>query len=494
MTDHLGSVRVTIAEAVRERASLNLDRLTQEHFFSRLFVQDETLWQTKDRAEARIRMGWVDAPETGEFCITAAETARDMLLRQGVERFVLCGMGGSSLGPEMLAREAGVALAVLDSTDPRAVRAALEYPRETAVIVSSKSGTTVETRSHLAAFERAFADAGISPADRIIVVTDPGSDLANYANHNGYRLILADPNVGGRFSVLTAYGLVPAVLAGVNARVLLSDAHDVKAQLTSDTATNPAALVAAAAVELKSALLFGAVQNRCGFIDWIEQLVAESTGKDGVGVLPVTLPPGMSVQQSKSIDVVGPLGARILTWEVATAAMGWLLDVNPFDQPDVERSKAAARGLLSESVFDPDNWGRIDSAKEVSQQLTDRVSDASYIAIQVFGVSDTHSALRLQAHLMVRFGLPVTFGTGPRFLHSTGQLHKGGPRNGLFLQISPPDTFREDVQIPGQRFSFGELLLAQAQGDAEVLAETGQSVICTTASTSELLDAFTSQV
>lgn len=486
---------LNIDSALDRATSVLIDRLVRERFASRLFEHDLTLWHREHRAEAAQRLGWLDAPRSAILAIERGEQLKIALNAEGVNRYVLCGMGGSSLGPEMLAKYAGVELHILDSTDPVAVRSALHELNRTAIIVSSKSGTTVETRSHLAAFERAFMDAGIAPASRIVIITDPESELAEYASSQGYELVLADPNVGGRFSVLTAYGIVPVTIAGANLRSVVVDAQDALTILATDSAKNPAMAVAAAAIELADGLMFSAERNSFGLGDWVEQLVAESTGKAGVGVLPVVLPKTTSVvDESISLDLSGSLGEVIFTWEVATAAMGWLLDVNPFDQPDVERSKTAARALLSTSKITSDDshaeTSDALSAAEIVGSLHRHAVDNGYLAIQIFGSADNRLAQELQHRATAELHVPVTLGWGPRFLHSTGQLHKGGPKRGTFLQILVRREGAEDLSIPGQDFTFAQLLHAQAMGDATVLRETGQHVLQTSLNLEELLEAF----
>jgi glucose-6-phosphate isomerase len=280
-------------------------------------------------------------------------------------------MGGSSLAPEVITRTAGVELTVLDTTDPGAVRRALADRLErTVVVVSSKSGSTVETDSQRRAFEAAFRDADIEPGERIIVVTDNGSSLAELAEESGYRRVfLADSSVGGRYSALTAFGLVPSALAGVDVSALLDEAAAVAPQLVADDPANPALVLGAAlgggvSRGRDKVALADAGSGIVGFADWAEQLIAESTGKDGTGLLPVAvdgvdapeirwpasdvLPAllGPTHAGSPGVAVSGPLGAQMLLWEFATVVAGRIIGINPFDQPDVESAKKAARGLL----------------------------------------------------------------------------------------------------------------------------------------------------
>lgn len=491
-------ISAEVPASIEAEVQAGIGKLLSAKFASRLYDQDVTLWLEDDRPEASIRMNWMRAPGDAGALLTRGSQLRERLHHAGVRSIVLCGMGGSSLGPEMLAREAAVDLRILDSTDPVAVSAAMTDLQDTAVIVSSKSGSTVETRSHLAAFEHAYSEAGISAQDRIVVITDPGSALADYASDQGYELVLADPHVGGRFSVLTAYGLIPATIAGANLQAIVADAQAALPLLCSDSDRNPALALAAGAVALRASMTIESADNRYGLGDWIEQLVAESTGKHGVGVLPVILPEGLTPpSHAPAVRWQGSLGATILMWEVATAAMGWLLNVNPFDQPDVERSKVAVRALLHH--VDADESGTsvttaaLLSSSEVKQRLEQTVTSDCYIALQMFGVQDKVLTHELHRAISEHFGVPVTLGWGPRFLHSTGQLHKGGPARGVFLQVRVTRTKETDLGIPNEDFTFATLLEAQAEGDAQVLEETGQCVLKTRAGMSELVAEFASR-
>ncbi|HEY0260547.1 MAG TPA: glucose-6-phosphate isomerase, partial [Lacisediminihabitans sp.] len=446
---------------------------------------------------------------------------RDRLHAEGVDHVVLGGMGGSSLAPEVITRTAGVELTVLDSTDPGQVLAALADRLEsTVVVISSKSGSTVETASQKKAYEKAFHEIGIDPIERIVIVTDPGSPLDVSAREAGYRVFNADPNVGGRYSALTAFGLVPSGLAGVDIRALLDEASAVTGQLMVDREDNPALVLGAAIAgtrPLKDKL--GIVSDGTyivGFGDWVEQLIAESTGKIGKGLLPVVLDldsPELSedlpdvqivrlVESARAthevrdgeIEVSGTLGAQMLVWEYAVAVAGRLLGINPFDQPDVESAKIATRALL-DSKPEPSRPVFVENGIEVRgpQELLSGVQTVSaavdallatipsdgYLAIQAYvDRHANHELAKLRDLLAARTGRPVTFGWGPRFLHSTGQFHKGGPAIGVFLQITA--TAAADLEIPDSPFTFGELIQAQAAGDASVLAEHGRPVLTLT--------------
>ncbi|MGH3992270.1 MAG: glucose-6-phosphate isomerase, partial [Pseudonocardiaceae bacterium] len=352
-----------------------VDKLIAERVAARLADQDPTLWGPEAAAEAAKRLGWTKLHATSRDLIGEVAVLRAELASDGVDRVVLAGMGGSSLAPEVITRTEGVALTVLDTTDPGQVADALAGDlHRTVLVVSSKSGGTVETDSQRRAFVKAFTDAGIDAASRIVVVTDPGSPLESSAKEAGYRRVFAaDPNVGGRYSALTAFGLVPSGLAGIDVAELLDDAADAAAMLAEDIPDNPALLLACALgaahargaekVVLAAASTKNGASGILGFADWVEQLVAESTGKHGTGLLPVIaespdaagfadagtdatpMAVGGAPARAK-ISTGGPLGGQFLLWEYATAIAGKLLGINPFDQPDVEAAKQAARALL----------------------------------------------------------------------------------------------------------------------------------------------------
>jgi glucose-6-phosphate isomerase len=430
-------------------------------------------------------------------------------------------MGGSSLAPEVITRTAGVELTVLDSTAPGEVLAALDSGLErTALIVSSKSGSTVETDSQRRAFEAAFRDLGIDPAERIVVVTDPGSPLEESALSAGYRVFTADPAVGGRYSALTAFGLVPSGLAGADVAELLDEAEAVLLEVAIDSPSNPALVLAAAiAATAPRCDKLGLISDGThiqGLPAWIEQLVAESTGKGGTGILPVVLLPVSPEADSTPADlqlvrlvgdvddaphhhldevlVSGTLGAQLVVWEYAVAVAGRLLGINPFDQPDVESAKAAARALLDDRpepaapAFTVDGVEvRVsDPALAVSgtiagvlDALWARLPADGYVSVQAYvnrlGIPQLEG---LREMIAADCGRPATFGWGPRFLHSTGQYHKGGPAQGVFLQIT--ERTNVDLEIPGRPFTFGQLIEAQADGDAKVLTELGRPVVTLT--------------
>lgn len=482
-----------------------LDELVAGQVASRIFAKDATLWGVDAEPEAAVRLGWVTPFERAETLLPMALQLREQLRERGIDRVVLCGMGGSSLGPEVVATWGHVPLTLLDSTHPDAVRRVLsgELTR-TVVVVSSKSGSTVETRSHLAVFEQAFLQAGLSPAQHVVIVTDPNSALEAYAREQGYRCFLADPHVGGRFSVLTAFGVVPAVLAGADMQRVIADARAVQETLAADDHGNPALQLAASIMAGLPERYVLAVEEapdaRWCLGDWIEQLVAESTGKNGVGVLPIALPANAHELRSElptsalrvrvgagatppapepdGLLVTGPLGAQLLLWETATAALGHLMKIDPFNQPDVESAKVAAKAALGAGQVAATDAGSIEDGASLLARLREQLPVGGYIALQVYLDRDgeySAPAAQLRQLLAERTGAPVALGWGPRYLHSTGQLHKGGPALGLFLQVL--DAAEPELEIPGSDAGFGALIRSQASGDRAVLRGHGRQVL-----------------
>lgn len=498
--------------------------LVSDGVASAIAAQDATLWGPDAEEESAKRLAWVALSETSRPLVTEIATLEVEFREGGLSRTVLCGMGGSSLAPEVICAAAGVELDVLDSSDPDFVRSALEDRLdETVVVVSSKSGGTVETDSQRRAFEKAFRDAGIDPAERIVVVTDPGSPLEQSAREAGYRVFLADPQVGGRFSALTAFGLVPSGLAGADIASLLDQAEAIRPVLESDSVDNPglrlgALLGVANAAGADKLVLADAGSPYPGFGDWAEQLVAESTGKQGTGILPVVVegvdapnfepstPDEVLVTVGSEfvfdrvrpasgfgVSVDAPLGAQLLLWEHATAVAGRMLGINPFDQPDVESAKQAAREMLdgggetptpafvdgAVTVYAspgwlPDGAATVGDAVAALLDLLDR--ERGYLAVQAYLDRHRDAALaEVRPALARRTRRPVTFGWGPRFLHSTGQYHKGGPATGVYLQVTgQPEA---DLAVPDRPFTFHEFLTAQAVGDGRVLEGNGRPVL-----------------
>ena len=497
-----------------------VEQLVSDGVASGIAGRDATLWGSAAESEAGSRLAWVGLAQESRALVDEIVGLRDVLADRGCTRVVLCGMGGSSLAPEVICATHGVELTVLDSSDPDYVRRALSDQLErTIVVVSSKSGGTVETDSQKRAYEQAFRDADLEPAAHIVVVTDPGSPLDEAAAEAGYRVFHANPDVGGRYSALTAFGLVPSGLAGADIGRLLDEAAAIQPHLERDDADNPglrlgALLGVANTTGVDKVVLGDDDSGIPGFGDWAEQLIAESTGKDDKGILPVVVPsldaPNFDPSTPDEVlvtigagappesasgwaaSVTAPLGAQLLLWEYATVVAGRIIGINPFDQPDVESAKQAARDMLEGGSSTP-SPAFADGPVEVHATeglLTDEKTVADAVQALLGQLDDERGYLAVMAYLdragdrdlagvreslAARTGRPTTFGWGPRFLHSTGQYHKGGPPTGVYLQITSEPV--QDLEIPGRPFTFGDFISAQAIGDAAVLADHGRPVL-----------------
>lgn len=497
----------------------------RKRLVARLWERDHTLWSESPR-EIADRLGWLDLPAAmPERLPDLADLARE-IREEGVGDVVLLGMGGSSLGAEVLWRVCGAApgfprLHVLDSTVPAWVErvTAATDPARTIYLVSSKSGGTAEVAALFAHFwERTVAVTGPEAAgSRFLAITDPGTSLARLATERRFRRLFENPpEIGGRFSVLSLFGLVPAALIGVDLPALLASAAAMATACAPETSLgeNPGlrlgVAMAAAAGSDRPFLDLLASERLAAFGLWAEQLVAESLGKDGKGIVPVTaaplppagsLPPGhrfsvrlrLAGEDEPALDrltadlaaageplldleLASPeaLGGEFFRWEVATAIAGALLGVHPFDQPDVESTKRETRALLAARR----ETGAL-PAVEATGDLESALAAAAprYVALLAYtddrpGIAQAAAALR--ARLGARLGVPVTFGYGPRYLHSTGQLHKGGPAGGLFVQLL---GLGDDLPIPGEPFGFATLARAQADGDLLALRASGRRVV-----------------
>jgi glucose-6-phosphate isomerase len=514
-----GADAVDSAGAASTRQALVADRVP-----ALLAAKEPTLWGTDAEEEAKIRLGWLDTFERSRELLPQLAELRAEL--SDLDHVVLAGMGGSSLAPEVITRTLDKRLTVLDTTDPGQIKAAMfgtdqaesaDRLRRTLVVVSSKSGGTVETDSHRRAYWQAFVDAGMSEAEagrHFVVVTDPGSPLETTGREMGAHVILADPDVGGRYSALTAFGVVPSALAGVDVGELLDQAEELSASLAGDT-DNPslalgAALGAAATNGRDKVALFSDGTGIVGLGDWAEQLIAESTGKGALGILPVVVEapdqpvaggpdvltvtvggaqppaavPGGGVRPDVAVN--GPLGAQFLAWEYATALAGRVLGIDPFDQPNVTESKQNTTRILTdglpgetpsftEGAVEVYGGSGTDLAT-VLRSFLGGIGDTGYLAVLAYldRLADAR-AEGVRARLAKASGRPVTFGWGPRYLHSTGQYHKGGPQVGSFLQIT--GVVVDDLAVPGKPYSFGELQAAQAAGDRQALTERGRPVL-----------------
>ena len=453
----------------------------------RISAKDYTIWG--ENTEAKTRMGWVDLPTKSRELLPQLDALSAWARSKNLTEIVLCGMGGSSLAPEVIAATYGKRLTILDSTDPAQILNAV--PKELAksvIVIGSKSGSTIETKSHFAFFVDLLTKANLLPADHIVIITDPNTPLDEIARNEGYRVINANPDVGGRFSALSAFGLVPAALIGVDISILLDDAQE--ALLTFNQDKSPASVIAA--------LLFSSTEqivNFCdtksstpGLSDWIEQLIAESTGKNQVGRLPVVIESAESGINNLTIGfadgdfdliVEATLGEHFILWEWVTSLLCYLLKVDPFNQPNVTEAKDRTSIILTEitegkfkfemPVFE-DNEIAVYSNRDI-KNLSDFLQlPLSYFAVMAYLTRGTEDEItKLRSIISNKTNMPTTFGWGPRFLHSTGQFHKGGQQNGAFIQITADSQV--DVHIPNQTYSFAQLIMAQALGDAKALTE-----------------------
>ena len=458
----------------------------------RIAAKDAHTWGSKAAAEAAIRLNWVDLPEASQQLLPQiSEIAKKFT---SLSRIVLCGMGGSSLGPEVIALSYKKEIFIFDSTDPNYAHHAIgDQLSNTVVVVSSKSGSTIETSSQRSLFQSQFEAAGLNPIDHMIFVTDPGSPLDAEVREGGYSVVNADPNVGGRFSVLSAFGLVPSALAGAPIAEILSDASAEKNSFIKDEQgiLDVAYLLVAKAQQYIA--FTDAGSSVPGLSDWIEQLIAESTGKDATGRLPIATEDVARARVGGSYTVAfagtgsdliveGSLGAHFIFWEWVTALIGAALQIDPFNQPNVTEAKEQTAACLAEwnnqlpalipacAEKSVEIFGDGQSLKDALATFIEDVKDGGYIAIMAYlDRRDDVKIAELRSILAEKSGHPTSFGWGPRFLHSTGQFHKGGQKNGSFLQITGETSV--DYEIPGRSYSLRTLLFAQAIGDNRALAQ-----------------------
>jgi glucose-6-phosphate isomerase len=433
----------------------------------RIWARDASVWTGRDEARW---LGWLDEPSRYPRDQMQEELAK--LRELDVSSCVLLGMGGSSLAPEVMRRSLGTdSFHVLDSTHPAAVRALEKRvdPDDTLFVVSSKSGTTLETRCHLDYFwrkGRSFA-----------AVTDPGSELEALGRERGFSAVIwGEPTIGGRYSALSPFGLVPGALMGLDLEQLMEGATEM--QEACRTERNPGLELGLA---LGHAWLEGrdkvVVPEANGFGLWLEQLLAESTGKEGKGLVPAPgeSPEGADRQQREvRMDSVRDLGADFYRWEFATAVAGTILEINPFDQPNVQEAKDRTLEVLSGQGRGPDPGTRSEGTGAL-EELLSGAQPGDYIAVLAFIDPAREAELKPLVERARATGCVVTSGLGPRYLHSTGQLHKGGPPTGRFVQVV--DEPAEELSIPDRPFGFRTLIAAQAEGDLAALAERGRPIV-----------------
>ncbi|MCH9010678.1 MAG: glucose-6-phosphate isomerase [Chloroflexi bacterium] len=502
-----------------------IQELRQHDVVSRIWRRDHTVWKS-DPTELADRLGWLDVMDFTSGHLPELETFSRQVRESGVRHVVLLGMGGSSLGPEVLRRTLGGAagypeLIVLDSTVPTWVQSVTDAidPARTLFLVSSKSGTTVEPGTFYSYFRGLVEQAvGVEGAgERFVAVTDPGSVLEELAHREGFRKSFANPtDIGGRYSVLSYFGMVPAALTGMDVHKLLDSAGDMRLVCgnVGPVAENPGAALggemAGHALNGRDKLTLVTSPSLDGFGLWVEQLIAESTGKEGKGIVPIAGEPllgpeaygddrlfvymriddddnGRTDDAIENIEASGhpvvrldlkdryDIGGEFYRWEFATAVAGAVMKINPFDQPNVQQAKDISVRML-EDFASTGEAPELESIGSVDALLAN-AKPGDYLAIMAYVLQtpELDEALSgLRTRVMRRYKIATTLGYGPRFLHSTGQLHKGGANTGLFLQITSRRD--RDLDIPGEEFSFGVLADAQARGDLGALQSSSRRV------------------
>ena len=445
--------------------------MSENRLVERIWERDPTVWTGADEAKW---LGWLDEPmRLRERLGDLQQFAEDVAAPGQIDTFVLLGMGGSSLAPEVLRRTFGAdAFHVLDTTHPVAIRRLTESLDldATMFLVASKSGSTLETRCHLDWFWERNGGRG----EFFVAITDPGSELEGLAKERGFNAVFdGEPTIGGRYSALSAFGMVPSVLMGIDLERLLERVDEV-VEACRLAYGNPGLELG---LELGNGWAEGRDKvtinpNPGGFGLWAEQLLAESTGKDGKGLIPAPeeSPDGRD-RQAPEVRLPAPyeLGQEFYRWEFATAVAGSILGINPFDQPNVQAAKDKTSEVLAAgSEPDVDPRGSLD-------ELLGRAEPGDYVAIQAFVDPAREGELEPLIARARETGCVVTHGLGPRYQHSTGQLHKGGPNTGLFVQVV--DDAGDELPIPDREFGFRRLIHAQAAGDLASLEERGRRII-----------------
>jgi transaldolase/glucose-6-phosphate isomerase len=508
-----------LADSVARR----LSGLEADTVAARLWMHDPTLWvrNPEEQAEVQKRLGWLHSIEDARTRLDGYLSFAKQIHDEGIDRVLVIGMGGSSLTAEVLSLllaganiKAKVHLAILDSTDPQQVAAAAkDFPPEKSLyIVASKSGGTAEL---LAAFDY-FWKLSKGDGSRFVVTTDPGTSLEKLAKDRGFRKIFnADPNVGGRFSALTDFGLVPAALLGMDLNRLLDSAEMIKKASTNSRSVGfeLGALLAESVLAGRDKLTILSDAPVSAFAGWIEQVIAESSGKNGKGILPVSLEPlaapemygndrlfvylrqtgeldaGVTALKNAGFPVVefpfmGPydVGAEFFRWEIAVSVACHILDINTFDQPDVQDSKlrtiAKIKDYQSTGKLADVDLVPVSKAKSALKKFLAGAQAGEFVAINAYIPRNKETEEILQAlrvSIREKTKCAVSAGFGPRFQHSTGQFHKGGPNKGRFIQVVY--DAKEDMEIPTQGMTFGTLLRAQALGDYEALVAAGRKAL-----------------
>jgi transaldolase/glucose-6-phosphate isomerase len=492
-------------------------RLTDARFADALWARRVDVW-TADPAVQKLianRLGWLTALDVVTPHLDRLRTFGASVAESGVTDVVLLGMGGSSLAPEVLRRVIGPAdgvprFTVLDSVDPEAVDAALANAATSLFILASKSGGTIEPNSMAAEAERRLLDAGIDdPGSHFVAITDENTALHRRAIEQKYRDVFVNPSdIGGRYSALSYFGLVPAAAMGIDldavtaaARAMMDECRD------PDPVANPGlalgAAMAAGALTGRDKLTLQMPDYLEPFGLWVEQLVAESTGKQGKGVVPIVGEPSTIARGEDRLLVTltlphqTDLGAEFFRWEFATAAAGWLLGINPFDEPNVQQAKDATKKLLdvygSQRSFPlPEPHGAVEGSRltlspaaeealngEPAQAFLSTLKAGDYLGLQIYLPSEDPALdgelKPFRVAVASSHHAATMIGYGPRYLHSTGQLHKGGANNGVFIVVTADPA--ADFPIPGESFSFGVLEMAQALGDFQSLAQAGRRAL-----------------
>lgn len=528
-------IKYHLTNEYQSSADAFLAEFQQSNTVARMWEKDHTVWKP-ETSQITNRLGWLTIIERMEKEIPRLTAFSRDLRRDNIQEILLLGMGGSSLAPEVFQETfgqspSGMPLTVLDTTHPATIQRTLDglTPEKTIIIVATKSGRTAETLSLFKYTYNWFEKqpAINKPGDHFIGITDPGSSLVEIAEDYSFRdIFLNDPHIGGRYSALSFFGLVPAAMIGIDLRQLLDSARSTVEACRPGIPprNNPGAVLGAVlgalALEGRDKVTFWSDPPTAAFPNWVEQLLAESTGKEGKGILPVVgEPPASSdVYQDDRVFVtlsiagesfsfpgagdlvqaghplinielphLKQLGNLFFVWEFATAAAGAVLKINPFDQPNVESAKTRAREMIElyqQKGRLPDRHTARLSRDKLNAFIQENKQPGSYIALQAF-IPPTRENQEHLEHLRLelrdRYRLATTLGFGPRFLHSTGQLHKGDAGKGLFIQFT--SRAENDLPIPDQAgedhssITFGTLLQAQALGDARALLDAGRAVI-----------------
>ena len=531
LSSHLGQYAAAVQSALAEA--------DQAHIIRRIWDKDASVWKTEPAHQKIIAnsLGWLTVASEMFGKTDELKYFADRIRREGYQHVMVCGMGGSSLCPEVLRQTFGATngfptLLVLDSTDPDVInnfRNQIDVAR-CLFVIASKSGTTTEPVAFHRYWYGEVSGLSDSPGDSFIAITDPGTQMASTAEAEGFKhIFLNQPDIGGRYSALSHFGMVPAALLGIDINKFLQNANAMAELCKLPAAQNPAAMLGAVMAECALAgrdkLTIVADEKLATVGLWIEQLVAESTGKEGKGIVPIVLEPAGDVSTYgddrvfvsislgernralrqlenaghpivyRTLGDIDELGAEFFLWEMATAFAGWRLAINPFDQPNVQEAKDATKALLNRYT----NEGKLNEQPALTQSgeltvygegsasesLADVVHEhikkakrGDYIALLAYveETAEIDAALTtLRTTLRDLTACAVTVGYGPRYLHSTGQLHKGGPDSGVFLQITASD--HTDFDVPQSSYSFSVLKQAQAQGDLDALWAHGRRAL-----------------